>query len=148
MQAELKQDRKNFTRALTESAVMLAIGVVLSLLEILKLPYGGSVTLACMLPVILISYRHGIGWGLLTGLAFGIIEQLLGLKNLTYVTGWQSVVAVIVLDYLFAYAVTGLGGIFRKIQKNQSLALLFGALLAGFLRFLCHFISRNTPFRG
>ena len=34
------------TRMLTEAAIMLALGTVLSLIKILELPYGGSVTVA------------------------------------------------------------------------------------------------------
>ena len=47
------------TRMLAEAAVMLALGIVLSLIKLLDLPYGGSITVACMLPVIIIAYRHG-----------------------------------------------------------------------------------------
>ena len=138
----------NFVRALVESAILIAIGVALSLLKLLELPYGGSITLASMLPVILISYRHGIGWGMTGGLAFSLIQQLLGLKNLGYVTGWQSVLAVILLDYVIAFSLSGLGGIFRKPVRDQALALTLGALLSAVLRFICHVISGATVWAG
>ncbi len=134
-------------RRLVESAIMVAIGTVLSVLRILHLPYGGSVTIACMLPVIIISFRHGIRWGLVTGFAFGVLQQLLGLHNLSYVTTWQSIVAVIVLDYLVAYMVLGLGGTFRKLS-SQPRALFLGALLVCVLRYLCHVISGATVWAG
>lgn len=142
--------KKGFpVRKLVESALMLAIGTGLSVIKILDLPAGGSVTIAAMLPVILISYRNGLKWGLLTGLAFGIIQQLLGLKSLSYVTGWQSVLAIIFLDYVIAYAVTGFGGVFRKIKgMSQANALCLGGLLAASLRFLCHFITGFTVWSG
>ena len=53
---------------LTESAVMIALATILSLFKLVDLPYGGSITLASMLPVLLIAYRYGTAWGLLTGL--------------------------------------------------------------------------------
>ena len=134
-------------RKLVESAIMLAIATVLSLLKLIDLPYGGSVTVASMLPIIIISYRHNVKWGLLTGLAFGIIQQLLGLKTLSWVTTWQSILAVILLDYIIAFAVAGLGGVFRKIT-SQPKALLLGALLVGILRYLCHVISGATVWAG
>ena len=90
-------------RALTESAIMLALATALSLVKIVELPYGGSVTVASMLPVLIIAYRYGVKWGLLTGAAYGGVQQLLGLKNLSYVTTWQSVLAVILLDYVVAF---------------------------------------------
>jgi thiamine transporter len=136
------------TRILTEAGLMLAVGTVLSLVKILDLPYGGSVTVAAMLPVILIAYRHGIKWGLITGLAFAIIRQLLGLKNLSYVTTWQSVLAVIFLDYIIAYTVLGFAGIFRKFIKSQPAALVAGTILVCFLRYACHVLSGATVWAG
>lgn len=135
------------TRMLTEAAIMLALATVLSLVKILELPYGGSVTVASMLPAIIIGYRHGVKFGLLSGLVFGIFEQLLGLNTLSYVTTWQSVLAVIIMDYLVAFMVTGFGGLFRKI-KSQPVGLMAGALLVCFLRFLCHVISGVTVWAG
>ena len=135
-------------RILTECALMLAVGIVLSLVKLIDLPYGGSVTVASMLPVILISYRHGVKYGLLTGLAYGIIQQLLGLKSLSYVTTWVSVIAVILLDYIIAFAVIGFGGTFRKIIKSQPIALVFGTILACLLRYACHVISGATVWAG
>ena len=75
------------SRKLTEAAIMLAIGTVLSLIKLIDLPYGGSVTIASMLPVVIIAYRHGIKWGLMTGFVYGVIQQLLGLNTLSYATG-------------------------------------------------------------
>ena len=134
-------------RRLVESAIMVAIGTVLSVLRILHLPYGGSVTIACMLPVVIISFRHGIRWGIITGFAFGVLQQLLGLHNLSYVTTWQSIVAVILLDYIVAYMVQGFGGVFRKLS-SQPRALMLGSLLVCILRFLCHVISGATVWAG
>ncbi len=134
-------------RRLVESAIMLAIGTVLSFLKLVDLPYGGSVTVASMLPVIIISYRHGIKWGLVTGAAYGIIQQLLGLNTLSWVTTWQSIVAVILLDYVIAFTCAGLGGMFRK-AASQPAALALGGLLVGILRYLCHVISGATVWAG
>ncbi len=135
------------TKMLTEAAVMLAVATVLSLIKLLDLPYGGSVTIASMLPIVIIAYRHGIKLGLLTGFAFGIIQQLLGLNTLSYVTSWQSVIAVILLDYIIAFTVIGFGGLFKKIS-SQPTGLLYGALIACALRYICHVISGCTVWAG
>ena len=134
-------------RVLTESAIMLALATVLSIFKLVELPYGGSITIASMLPILIIAYRHGTGWGLLTGLVYGIIQQLLGLKTLSYVTTWQSVVAVIMLDYIVAFAVLGFGGAFRKM-KSQPAGLCLGGLLVCLLRYACHVISGATVWAG
>ena len=136
------------TLALVESAVMIAIATVLSIIKIAELPYGGSITLASMLPIAIIAYRRGTGWGVASALVYSVIQQLLGLKSLTYVTTWQSILAVILLDYIIAFTVVGLAGIFRKPVKNQAVALTLGCVLVSVLRYVCHVISGATVWAG
>lgn len=133
---------------LTESALMLAIAAALSVVKIVDMPVGGSVTLMSMLPIILIAYRYGTGWGLLTGFTYGLIQMLLGLENLTYATSFGAAVAIILLDYVVAFVGLGLGGIFRRWVKHQGAALALGAVLTGLLRYLCHVISGATVWYG
>jgi thiamine transporter len=144
----MKTKTQERTRRLTESALLVAIGTVLSIFTVAQLPYGGSVTLASMLPVVLIAYRHGTLWGLGAGAVFGVIQQLLGLSNLSYFTTWQSIVAIILLDYVVAFAVYGLGGIFRRTALPQGTSLALGALLASLLRYICHVVSGATVWTG
>jgi len=134
------------TRALVEGAMMIALATVLSLFKLIEMPYGGSVTVASALPMIIFAYRHGTVYGLFAGTVYAVIQQLLGLNMLSYVTGWQSVVAVIMLDYILAFVVVGLGGLFSKmkVQKN---ALLFAALTVTLLRYVCHVVSGFTVWR-
>ncbi len=132
---------------LVESALMIALATVLSLIKLVDLPYGGSVTAASMMPLVIIAYRYGVVWGLFTGLAHGLIQFLLGTSVLSWVTGWQSIIAVILLDYLVAFLVIGLAGVFRGM-KRQSTALVLGAILAGAARYICHVISGCTVWAG
>ena len=136
------------TQALVESAIMIAIATLLSFIKLVDLPYGGSVTIASMLPIIIIAYRHGVGTGLMAGLVYGIIQQLLGLNTLSYVTTWQSILAVILLDYIVAFLVLGLGGIFRNRFNSQAPALTLGAAFVCILRYACHVISGATVWAG
>ena len=135
-------------RALSESAMMIALATVLSIFKIVELPYGGSVTIASMLPMVILAYRQGLVWGFGSGLVYATVQQLLGLNNLSYVSGWQSIVAVIALDYVAAFAVVGLGGIFRRVAKKQRTALIFGALLVSLLRYTFHVIAGATVWAG
>ena len=136
------------TRCLVEAALLVALATVLSILKVAELPYGGSVTLASMLPIVLLAYRHGTLWGLGGGAVYGVLQQLLGLNNLSYFTTWQSILAIILLDYLVAFTMAGLGGIFRHTVKDQALSLAAGSLLVGVLRYLCHVISGATVWAG
>lgn len=138
---------KNLTIKLCESAVMIALATILSLIKLADLPAGGSITPASMLPLLLIAYRHGTSWGLLTGLVHGVLQFLLGTSVLSYVTGAASVAAVIILDYLLAFALIGLAGSFAKLE-NQRTGLVLGAFLAGAVRYLCHVIAGATVWAG
>ena len=140
--------RVSKTKRLIESAILLAIATVLSELALVKLPYGGSITLASMLPVLLIAYRYGTLWGVACGFCYGILQQLLGLSTLSYFTTWQSIVAIILLDYLVAFAVIGLGGLFRHTHLSQPASLALGGVLVGLLRYACHVISGATVWAG
>lgn len=136
------------TRKLVEAALLVALATVLSVLKIAELPYGGSITLASMFPILLLAYRHGTLWGLGGATVYAVLQQLLGLNNLSYFTTWQSVLAIIFLDYVIAFAVVGLGGIFRRVTQKQNLALAAGGLLVCVLRYLCHVISGATVWAG
>jgi thiamine transporter len=135
------------TQRLVETAAMLGIATVLSMIKLIDLPYGGSVTIASMLPMIVIAYRYGTKWGLLAGFAFGAIQQLIGLNTLSWVTTWQSILAVVLLDYIIAFMATGLGGVFRK-GTSQQVSLVLGCILVGVVRYTCHVISGATVWAG
>jgi len=129
---------------LAECAIMLALSVLLNAFPIYKMPMGGDVTLFSQLPIVVISYRHGLRWGLLTGFAMGVIQMLFGLSNFSYVTGIVAYLVVACADYLIAFSSLGLGGIFRGKIKNQAAALAAGGALVSVIRFVCHFISGVT----
>lgn len=133
---------------LTETAVMLALGFILSMLKIIDMPFGGSVTAFSMLPIILIAYRHKTAWGLLAGFAASILQMLSGMNNLTYATSAAAMIAIIFLDYIIAFTAMGLGGIFRGKIKDQGTAVALGALVACVVRYLCHVISGCTAWEG
>ena len=136
------------TRRMVECAVLVALASVLSVFKLVDLPFGGSVTLASALPIIIASYRHGCGWGLLSGFTYAVVEQVAGLKNLSYVTGWQSVVAVIVLDYILAFTLIGLGGLLRGKLGRQNVEMALGAVLVSVFRYTSHVIAGATVWKG
>ena len=135
------------SRKLTEAGLMLALSTVLSLLKLFELPYGGSITFASMLPMVIFSYRYGAKWGVLAGIAYGVIQLLLGLNNLSYATSAVAVVAIIFLDYLFAFTAAACGAAFRKV-KSSGAGLAYGALCACAVRYVFHVISGCTVWAG
>lgn len=144
---EKQTKTKILTKRLTESGIMLALTVVLSYVKLVDLPYGGSITLCSMLPLILISYRYGMCWGFLVGFANGIIQLLMGLKSLSYATSALAAVAIILLDYILAFTASGLGGAFKK-SKNQTTGIMGGLAITCLVRYTFHVISGCTVWAG
>ncbi len=134
--------------AMVECSIMIALSTVLSFIKIIDLPYGGSVTIASMLPIIVAAYRHGGGWAIGTALVNSLIQMLLGLSNFSYFSTWQSFVALALFDYVIAFTVFAIAPAFKKIIKSQNLAMLLGTLIACLLRYACHVISGATIWAG
>ncbi len=134
--------------AMIECSMMIALSTVFSLLKIVDMPYGGSVTIASMLPIVIAAYRHGFLWGLGTALTNSVIQLLLGVNNLSYFSTWQSILAIILLDYIVAFGVFAISGLFRRVEKRQNFAFLYGILLSSVLRYICHVISGATVWVG
>jgi energy-coupled thiamine transporter ThiT len=146
---EVRKMKKTTTTRLTESAVMLALATVLSMIKLVDLPYGGSITACSMVPIILIAYRYGVPQGLTTGLVYSLIQLLLGSNTLSYATSWQAAVAIVMLDYIIAFTVLGLAGMFRRVfANNQMGAMLSGTAVVCLLRYICHVISGCTVWAG
>ena len=150
----------NKTKRLTESAMLLSVAIVLELCSkmfIPELPFGGQITLASMLPVVLISYRHGVKWGLVSGVAYAMIEMAIGAGTVTaaFQPGYFgdgvmlfNAFLMCLLDYLVAYTMLGLGGIFRDRIENRGKALALGALVALSARYVSHILSGYILFSG
>lgn len=134
---------------LTESAVMLAIAFVLCLIPLARLPFDGTITVCSMLPVVIIAYRYGWKWGLLTGFVFSLLQIVGGgigtLSAFTKTPG--SFLLVFFLDYVIAFTVLGLAGVFRGRIKSQRAELVAGTVLVCLLRYACHFLSGITVWR-
>ena len=151
---------QNKTRRITESAMLLALAVVLELVSkmiIPPMPFGGQLTIVCMLPVVLISYRHGVKWGLVSGFAYSLLQMALGAGTVTaaFQPGYfgdgtmiGNAIIMCFLDYILAYTLLGLGGIFRDKIKNSGAALCLGSVVALSCRYIAHIGSGYILFSG
>ena len=142
---------QNKTKRLTESAMLLSVAIVLELLSrmfIPEQPFGGQLTIVSMLPVVLISYRHGVKWGFVAAFAYALIEMVMGAKTVSAAFLPSSdefmgpnALLMVLLDYILAYTMLGLGGIFRNKIQNPGVSLMCGSLTALGARYLCHIVS-------
>ena len=133
---------------MTECSIMVALSSVLSIIKIIDMPYGGSVTVASMLPIVIAVYRHGSLWGLGASLTYATVQIFLGLNTISFFTTWQSILAIVLLDYVIAFGVFALSGIFKRIEKRQNYAILYGIIFCSLLRYFCHVISGATLWAG
>lgn len=126
-----RDSKKWSTRMLANAALCIALSFVLSYIRLYKLPQGGSITLASMLPLFLFAYAYGVGPGLAIGFAYGLLQFVQG--------GWFVHPIQFLLDYPLAFAMLGFAGIARKLPDNWG--MIPGILLGAFMRFLCAFLT-------
>ena len=155
----MKEKRVN-TRRLTESAMLIALAIILELLSkmfIPEQPFGGQITLVSMLPIVLISYRHGVKWGFVAAFAYALLEMAIGGKTVAaaFQPGYfgdgtmiGNAIVMCLLDYIVAYTALGLGGIFRNKLQKPGLALMAGSLVALSARYVAHVLSGYILFSG
>ncbi len=134
---------KSKTLRLVTSGVLIGLATVLSMIKIFSWPFGGSVTLFSMVPILVLAYMYGVKWGLLGCTVYGVLQMVLGAtmsQAFAGMTGW-SIIAMALLDYIVAYAVIGFAGMFKNKIKNHTAAFSLGAVVAILFRLLCHFLS-------
>lgn len=113
---------------MVESAIMIALAVVLSFVKIWSMPQGGTVSLT-MLPLFVLSFRRGALAGILSGIIYGAISII-----------FDGVIyhpMSILLDYTLAYGLLGISGFFKKSYTGIVLGTVSGTVL----RYICSLLS-------
>ncbi|MBE7039458.1 MAG: energy-coupled thiamine transporter ThiT [Ruminococcaceae bacterium] len=129
------------TKKLTTSAMLIALSLILSMIVLFNAPYGGTVTAGSMVPVIIIGILLGNKWGLLSGFVYSLLQMLTGGIVPPPTPSLLLYVLVILLDYLVAFTVLGLSGLFMNSIKNKKVAIPLSGAFVMLLRFICHFLS-------
>ncbi|MBQ3149971.1 MAG: energy-coupled thiamine transporter ThiT [Clostridia bacterium] len=131
------------TQRLAVCGIMIALSVVLSIIKVFALPFGGSVTLFSMVPIMLTGFLYGTGYGILCGFINGIFQCILGISSSGALAGlsFMSAALMICLDYFIAFSAVGTAGIFKKHITKPAASLCVGSVFASFLRFVTHTVS-------
>lgn len=109
--------------------VAIALSFVLSCITLYRMPDGGSVTAASMLPVMLFAAAFGVGPGFLAGLLYGVLQALQG-GILTIGAG------PLVMDYLLPFGMLCLAGLAKELPESWG---IYPSIVAAALaRILCH----------
>ncbi len=123
------KQRKSSTKQLTFSALAIALATVTSMIKLIHMPMGGSVTLLSMLFIVLVGYWYGLGAGLTAAFTYGVLQMVIDPYILT--------IPQALVDYIFAFTALGLSGLFSK-QKH---GLLKGYIVAVLARYFFAFLS-------
>ena len=131
------------TNKLTISALCLALGTVLMWVsKLIPAPWlqGGSVTLFSMVPIIGVGVMFGTKWGLCTSISYSVIQMMFGFYPPPTQT-FMSFLLVVLLDYVIAFGVLGLSGLFYRIFKRHRFSIPLSGFIVTFMRYVCHILS-------
>ena len=120
--------REISTRALVFSAMAMALAMVTSMVKLIDMPMGGSVTLCSMFFVCLIGYIYGLRTGLMAAIAYGFLQLV--------VDPYIISIPQMFTDYIFGFGALGLSGIFSGKKNGMLIGYLAGALGRYFFTFL------------
>lgn len=133
------------TRKLVFSAVAVALAMITSMIKLIDMPMGGSVTLFSMLFITLIGYWYGAGTGILTGCAYGLLQFVIDPYILS--------IPQVLIDYPLAFGALGLAGLFHNRKFGLQIGYLIGvigrfvfAILSGVIFFADYAPEGMNPF--
>ena len=109
--SDVKMNRSKLTvKQLAFCAMAIALGTVLSNIKLFHFPTGGSITLLSMLVICLPGYWFGLGAGIATGVAYGVLQLLID----PYVLYPMQ----LIVDYILAFWALGLSGLFSNAKSG------------------------------
>lgn len=113
------------TKELSTAALCIGLSFLLSFIQLFRMPQGGSITPASMLPLLGFAYIYGVRKGILAGLVYGLLQLM---QDPVILAPMQ-----VILDYFLAFASLGLAGLTRHL----TLGIIYGCAA----RFICQFLS-------
>ncbi len=120
--------RKISTKQLVFAALAISLAIVTSNIKLARLPFGGSITLFSMLFICLIGHWYGLRIGLMTGIAYGLIQLVID----PYIIS----IPQLLFDYPLAFGALGLSGLFSGRKHGLVIGYLVGVTGRYFFSFL------------
>ncbi|MDH7564279.1 MAG: energy-coupled thiamine transporter ThiT [Candidatus Bathyarchaeota archaeon] len=124
------------TKVLAEVIVFAALSAGLYAIRPYSLPYGGSITLGSMVPVMWLALRRGVIAGFIAGAIFGLIALPIDIMLLPYSPITNPI--QVFLEYPIAFGALGLAGI---IHRRSVAFAIVGVGISIFVKFLLHVIA-------
>lgn len=137
-----RKGKKGFdAKSITYAAICIAMSFALSFMRLVRLPQGGSITPASLLPLMVYAYMFGMRKGIFAGFIYGLLQAF---QDPTVLHPAQFL-----LDYPMAFAWMGLAGLLsqtKTLHKHPQAQFVIGGTLAGLGRFAMHFLSGTFAF--
>ena len=124
-----KRSTKYHVTRLVFAAMAIAIAMVCSMIKLVEMPMGGSVTMLSMVFISLIGYWYGPSTGIMTAMAYGLVQFIL--------EPFFYTIPQMLLDYPLAFGCLGITGIFHKKKHG----LVIGYIVGVCGRFACTVLS-------
>ncbi len=128
-----RSKRRWSTSMLVTGAACLALAFVLSCVRLYRMPQGGSITPASMLPMFVFSYIFGMIPGLLVGLAYSILQMM---QDFYFINPAQLMV-----DYILPFTALALCGTVRSAKIPSYWKIPLGVAIGSLVRVLFHVLS-------
>ncbi len=125
--------KKWSAKMLASGALCLAASFVLSYIQLVRMPYGGSITLVSMLPIMTFAYFYGVGPGLVACLGYSLLQCLQGV--------YYYSLPQFLLDYIVGFTVMGFAGLGKTSKLPEKAGYPIGLAIGGLLRTLSSFLS-------
>ena len=134
----ISRSRQKWTpQMMANAAICMALSFVLSYIRLFKMPQGGSITPASLLPILAFAYYYGSVPGLVTGIAYGFLQMIQD--------PWIVGAVQAALDYPLAFGCIVCAGVIGQMQRkygwNELASWLAAVLTTGLGRFICHVLS-------
>ena len=127
--------KKADTKRIAFAGVCVSMSFTLAIIKFSPIQYGGSITLASFVPILIYAYCFGAADGFIVGLVHGLLNFIEDPYILTPAT--------FLFDYLLAFASVGVMGFFGKMRRKEKgcLPIVLGCVAVFSLRFLSHLCS-------
>jgi thiamine transporter len=106
-----RQGMRETILATASGGMAIAMSTILSLFTLVKMPQGGSLTPASMLPILFCALAFGPAWGLGIGMVYGLLQFIIE----PFAAHWASVI----LDYPLAFGLLGLAGLLAAPRRQR-----------------------------
>lgn len=108
-------------KAITYSAISIALAMLLSNIKLFHMPFGGSISACSMIFISFIGYWFGAAPGLIAAVSYGVLQLV--------VEPYVIHPVQLIFDYILAFGALGVSGFFSSSKHGLLKGYISGSLL-------------------